>query len=130
MSCAARRWHMVINSTRWTRDQAYEQVYRMLLSDSVLRRTMQLLDQNARRALQALQASGGSMPCHAFSRDFGAIRPCHQRPHDAPKPWVAPHSPVEHLWLLGMIEITRNQPPHIHLTDEVIALLPQLPVRN
>ncbi|MBE2267535.1 MAG: hypothetical protein IAE80_04840 [Anaerolinea sp.] len=114
-------------NTQWTKQQAREQVYTQIMEPSRLRRNLRGLGQAERHALQRLQAAGGTLPLHRFTRDYGSIRPCRQRPHDAPKPWIAPHSPAERLWLAGFIEITRTRPQQICLTGEAAAILPPLP---
>ncbi len=115
--------HCLRFNTHWTLEQARECVYAHLMRRGKLNTTWQILTLPEQRALQTLQAAGGMLPRHCFTRDFGFIRPCTQRrPHN----WRVWLSPAEHLWLLGFIELSRDG-RHILLTQEAAALLPPLP---
>jgi len=75
MHCAPPRAHGLPFNTRWRRDQAQSALAGQLLAGD-LRQCFRRLSGVERRALTVLQAAGGELPRHQFSRHFGTIHPC------------------------------------------------------
>jgi hypothetical protein len=113
-------------NTNLTREQGREHVRLALLDGGRLKRAFQSLTPLERDALAMLQAAGGAVPHLDFTTHFGDIRAYRPWRAESPQhPWKEPISAAEKLWHLAFIEIMDGQ---VILADEVLALLPPLPV--
>lgn len=74
----------------------------MLTEDSVAE-ALEILDTQERQVLESVQASGGKVRADPFVRRFGGIRPIGDGRLMAEEPWLAPATPVERLYYLGLL---------------------------
>src|SRR5258708_3140754 len=105
---------------------ARQKLFGEVLMDNRLKAAFKELTEVEREPLLALQAAGGSLPYLTFMQAFGVIRP--YRPWDVDSPrqaWKKPISVAEKLWYLALITIDGEM---VSLPDEVLRLLPPLPV--
>jgi len=116
-------------NTNLSKQAGSDYVRRALLDGGRLRRAFKALAEHERDALLTLQAAGGSLPLTEFTAQFGLIRPYRPWREDAHfHPWKQPVSATEKLWHLAFIEIMHGRPDAVVIADEVLALLPPVPV--
>jgi len=102
-----RYWDLDLTSKRQP-DIAAELAKAMPEEDTI-HETWESLPKNERQALDALLTVGGRMPFRIFARKWGEIRRLGPGRMAREKPWDAPDSPAEGLWLKGFISRTFEQ---------------------
>lgn len=84
----------------------------------------------ARQALNALAAADGRLPAHTFTARFGDIlsRRTWEQETAVAKPWLAPTSPAQNLYYLGLLFLDPPRPKpgetqHVLLPSDLLLLL-------
>lgn len=85
------------------RPESIDELAEALLDPMSVRIALANLTPPARRALDALVASGGRMRAAQFARRHGHIRPMGPGRLERERPWRDPTSSAEELWYLGLI---------------------------
>jgi len=83
-------------------DAARDLAAAMRTPDSIAE-ALEILDAEERRVLETVQASGGQVRADPFVRRFGGIRPIGDGRLLAEEPWLAPETPMERLYYLGLL---------------------------
>jgi len=83
--------------------EAADRLAATLLEPLSVRVALARLSGDARRALDALIATGGKMRSVPFGRDFGLVRPIGPGRLEREAPWLGPANPAEELFYLGLI---------------------------
>ena len=112
------------------RSKAVDQLVRELLQPEAVNWIVERLAAEEREALEAVVAAGGRMKAHLFTHRYGGIRPLGDGRLEWERPWLAPATPAEHLWYLGLIfkafdEVEGYRAEFIYVPDDVLLLLPQ-----
>ncbi len=112
--------------------QALPQLVGDLLDPAIVQEVVEALPDEARRALDALQASAGWMPWSRFSRAFGPLREVGPGKRDRENPHLAPISATEVLWYRALIgrDFLRREgelQECAYIPDELRELLPPAP---
>ncbi len=74
-----------------------------MLSQESVAEALEILDADERRLLETVQAAGGQVRADPFVRRFGGLRPIGDGRLMAEAPWLAPETPTERLYYLGLL---------------------------
>lgn len=101
----------------------------MLRPDSIAE-ALEILNPQERRALEAVQTAGGSVRADPFTRQFGGIRAIGDGRLMVDQPWLAPATPAERLWYLGLLfkafaEYGTERVAYLFIPSDLLPLLPR-----
>ncbi len=102
----------------------------LMLDPALVQEIVAALPPEARAALEDLQQHGGQMPWQVFSLRHGLIREMGAGRRERERPDLAPASPAERLWYLGLIARNFFDTPDgpqemVYLPEDLAALLPE-----
>jgi len=92
------------------------------------------LSAESRAALEALLRAGGQMKAHIFFHHFGKPRAFGPGRLERERPWLAPESPAEHLWFMGLLYTTFHdigegyRAQFAYVPSDLVPLLPEMEV--
>ena len=114
--------------------QAVNELKTHLLNQEAMDWALSRLDQGSRAALDTLSNAGGKMKAHLFTHSFGTLRPMGPGRLEREKPWLAPASPAEQLWFMGLIfktfaEVGQGyRTEFFYIPSDLVPLLPPVQV--
>lgn len=117
--------HHLPCSTKWKKGALVETLTAYLCQPSVLTAVFKTLPQPAYEALNVLLRANGRLPWHLFVGQFGDVRSDRERAEAEAQTVQTIVSPVEHLWLLGLVYRSKKTIPHAVLPMELMTVLVQ-----
>jgi len=111
------------------RVDAARQLAEAMLQPDAVAEALEILNPQERRALEAIQAAGGSVRADPFTRQFGGIRAIGDGRLMVEQPWLSPATATERLWYLGLLfkafaEYGTERVAYLFIPSDLLQLLP------